>query len=501
MGGDWRRSFDLADVLPRRASEMIPHCETFSQFLFRVACLLFTIATVPVNAESRQLLVGAAQVDITPPVGFRAGGGYGEVISTGITDPLFAKALVMRQGNTAAAIVISDLLSVPPDLSQLARQRVADELHLPGENIIVAATHNHGSPEYWGSLRDIAHQAAIDRYGHDPHETIDYQAKLVDAWVESIRRAQKATKPATVAIAAATQTGLAFNRRFHMKDGTVRFNPGVGNPRILRAAGPVDTDLPVLLFRDADQQAPMASLTTFAMHTAVHGGPTFSGDFPAVLQKRLREQLGIDFISLFAEGTAGDINHIDVDDPKQQRGRPEVERIGNAISKTVTSAFSATTPLAPDLACHAKTTHAPFQPLSLSRYHEAMAQLRDQTKNRLPFLTLVAAWRDCHRYRFTQLYPSGTKPLEIQALRLDGQTAIIALPHEVFVEIGMAIKASSPFRNTIVMSLSGDVDFYIPTRRAFSEGSYEVTTCPLDPGCGEILLDAARETLNELADL
>ncbi len=113
----------------------------------------------------------------------------------------------------------------------------------------------------------------------------------------------------------------------------------------------------------------------------------------------------------------------------------------------------------------------------------------------MPFLTLVAAWRDCHRYRYSQQYSDGKKPLEIQAIRLDADTAIVTLPHEVFVEIGLAIKARSPFRNTIVISLANDIDYYLPTERAFAEGSYEVTTCPLDPGCGEILLTTAQSAL------
>ena len=92
------------------------------------------------------------------------------------------------------------------------------------------------------------------------------------------------------------------------------------------------------------------------------------------------------------------------------------------------------------------------------------------------------------------------KPLIVHGIRLDSDTAIVTLPHEVFVEIGLAIKATSPFRHTIVVTLAGDVDFYIPTRRAFTEGSYEVTTCPLDPGCGEILLDVARSVLVELKE-
>jgi len=43
-----------------------------------------------------------------------------------------------------------------------------------------------------------------------------------------------------------------------------------------------------------------------------------------------------------------------------------------------------------------------------------------------------------------------------------------------------------------------DLDFYIPTRRAFEEGHYEPTTCPLQPGCGELLVQTAVNLLNEL---
>ena len=92
----------------------------------------------------------------------------------------------------------------------------------------------------------------------------------------------------------------------------------------------------------------------------------------------------------------------------------------------------------------------------------------------------------------------GKLPQEVQAIRLDRDTAIVTLPHEVFVELGMAIKAASPFRTTIVISLANDLDFYIPTRRAFEEGHYEPTTCPLEPGCGERLVQAAVRLLHEL---
>ncbi|MFK7818836.1 MAG: hypothetical protein AB8G99_08960, partial [Planctomycetaceae bacterium] len=391
--------------------------------------------------------------------------------------------------------------SHPTSLVKLdSEQRTAKATGIPFNNIIVAATHNHGSPEYWGSLRDIYHHAAIRKYGSDPNEPVAYQQKLVDAWVAAIAAAVENLKPATIQLATEHQEGLAFNRRFHMKDGTVRFNPGRRNPDIVRTAGPVDTELPVLVFREANESEPViATLTTFAMHTAVHNGTAFSGDFPAILQTRLRDKLGKQVVSLFAEGTAGDVNHVDVARKTQLRGRPEVERVGNALADTVLGSLkNAKSVSGLHLAMVTKIGFAPFQPVSEGRFNESVIELRDYATLRQPFLKTVAAWRDCHGRRYTKQFPDGRKPLEVQAIRLNADTAIVTLPHEVFVEIGLAIKAASPFRNTIVISLAGDVDFYIPTRRAFEEGSYEVTTCPLDPGCGEILLDTARSALNEL---
>ena len=371
-----------------------------------IVCAMNGVLFNAALASPPALQIGAAEIDITPPIGFRKGGGYGQVVSTGVSDPLFCKAIVLQQGKTSAAMVISDLLSVPPDLSRKSRRVASRRTGIPFDNIIIAATHSHGSPEYWGSLRNVWHESAISKHGTDPHEAIDYQQHLVDSWAEAIAQAAANSQPALVELSVPKQSGLAFNRRFHMRNGTVRFNPGRGNPDIVRAAGPVDQDLPILLFRSKQESAePIASLTTFAMHTAVAGGTEFSGDFPAVLQSRLRQKLGSDFISLFAEGAAGDINHINVHDTNALRGRPEVERIGNTLAATVAASIdSAKTLSETSLAVTSHTVHAPFKPVDEARFQEAMGQLRDQKTRRLPFLTLVEAWRDCHRYHHARLY-------------------------------------------------------------------------------------------------
>jgi len=459
----------------------------------------------PASGEE-PLLVGAAQIDITPPIGYRAAGGYSEVISTNVHDPLFCKALVLGQGDLRAVIVMTDLLSVPFPLSGQIRSEIAHSTGIPQSNIIIAATHNHGSPEYYGVLRDLNHAAALAELGSDPHESVDYPARLQAACLAAVAAAALNAQQVDLELLSAMQPDLAFNRRFHMRDGSVQFNPGVGNPEILRPAGPVDEALPVLLFRDATHGRPIAALTTFAMHTAVAGGHEFSADFPSVLQRQLRDHFEhkdgheLDrFVSIFAEGTAGDINHIDVNNPRQLSGPAESQRIGKTLAGTIVLALDSAVKLAePSLAVASHTAYAPFPAVSPARYEHALQLLRHQNTDHQPFLTLVAAWRDCLRHEHAERYPELRKPLEVQAIRLDANTAIVTLPHEVFVETGLAIKAASPFRHTIVISLANDVDYYLPTRRAFEEGSYEIETCPLHPGCAEILFDDARRVLAQV---
>lgn len=462
--------------------------------------LLLILCSATLHAQ--ELSVGVAAVDITPPVGFRAAGGYGEVISTAVHDPLFTKAIVLRQDETSAVIVMNDLLSVPAELSGPARNDLSRETGIPAENIIIAATHNHGSPEYWGSLRDTFHDAAVREHGSDRHEQVDYQQRLTGAWSQAVSEALGNMRPTKVSMVTAQQRGLAFNRRFHMKDGTVRFNPGVGNPNIVRPAGPVDDSLPILYFHadgSGNDSPPFASLMTFAMHTAVFGGSEFGSDFPGVLQEQLRKFFGDQFISIFAEGTAGDINHIDVNAPNRLRGFPESERIGRALGQTAIASIGQQKVLEQiRLKVASRTVMASFDPISDQDFAAARQTLLRQQTESVPFKSLVIAWRDCHRGRYSKTFPKGQKPLEVQAIRLSDDTAIVTLPHEVFVEIGLAIKAASPFENTVVISLANDVDFYIPTRKAFAEGSYEVDTCPFRAGCGEILRDAAIKLLTEV---
>jgi hypothetical protein len=89
-------------------------------------------------------------------------------------------------------------------------------------------------------------------------------------------------------------------------------------------------------------------------------------------------------------------------------------------------------------------------------------------------------------------------PILVQVLRLSDDVAIVALPGEVFVDLGLAIKRSSPFPVTMVVELAHDTPDYVPTRKAFQEGSYETVNSRVQPGGGEMAVEAAIRLLTQL---
>lgn len=469
---------------------------------FSVRALLFWVGTVSAlaSADLGQFSAGFAVADITPPVGWRRAGGYSEVVSTGVRDPLLAKAMVLSQGEVCVALVGNDLTSVPRELTDRARRQASAKTGIPFEHIVITATHTHGGPEYYGPLRAFLHaRAQRENRGKDPHETIDYQGLLVERWVEVITNAHAARRLVNLSVAVPLQSGLAFNRRFLMKDGSTGWNPGKLNPDILRPLGPTDPELPFVLARDAASGQPLGSLTVFAMHTAIYSDPPFGACYPAHLQVQLRAQLAApELVSIFGEGCAGDVNHFRMNTREPEDGNTYPALVGTTLAATLKQALPHARPVkAGQLAMRSFTLRSPVPPITDAEYATARTLMETLDKNGVEFLVIVDAWRKIFRREFWEKH-DGQLPQEVQAIRLDRDTAIVTLPHEVFVELGMAIKSASPFRTTIVLSLANDLDFYIPTRRAFEEGHYEPTACPLEPGCGERLVQAAVALLNEL---
>ncbi len=444
----------------------------------------------PGKTRSAPLKAGIAVTDITPPTGYRMSGYFHERLSTGTLNPLHAKALVLKQGPRRIAIVCCDIIGLSPDVTSAARRQAAAKTGFLPANILIAATHTHTGPLYWGALRNHFHDKALAASGTDTREPIDYAAHLTDRIVQAVCNADAAAKPVRLRAGSLTQQGLSFNRRFHMKDGTVRFNPGVLNPDIVKVAGPIDPQVGVLFIDDNATGRPAAALVNFALHLDTTGGTLCAADYPFYLEQKLRQQYGDHFTLFFGTGACGDINHIDV----TTKERLKTETIGTTLGQTVLAAADKLAAASPDIAAASATVHAPLQQYTPEELAWATENINKVGTPQLPFLEQVRAYK----ILALKLRGGDTIPLEVQVMRISRDVAIVALPGEVFVDLGLTIKNQSPFKHTLIIELSQDAPGYIPTKKAFAEGSYETVNSRIAPGGGEMMVQKAVDLLKAL---
>lgn len=458
----------------------------------RISTIVAVLSIFLPGAGAAEMSAGVAVIDITPPLGYRMSGYFSERLSTGILNPLQAKAIVLRQGGESAAMVFCDIIGISADVSARARKGATEKTGIPSENILIAATHSHTGPLYSGALRKHFHDKAVAEQGSDPCEKVDYSSELAARLVDVITQADAAAKPVRLKAGTTRQQGLSFNRRFHMKDGTVRFNPGVLNPDIVKAAGPIDPQVGMVLFLGGEGEKPVAAMVNFALHLDTVGGTLYAADYPFYIEQSLRERYGDDFILLFGTGTCGDINHIDV----TRQERLKTDFIGRTLGETVGSEGEKLKAAAePALAVRREVVQVPLQKYGAEEIAWARENVKKVGTADLPFLDQVKA------YKILSLELRGGERigLEVQAFRLGRDVAVVGLPGEVFVDLGLAIKRASPFATTLVIELCHDAPGYIPTEKAFAEGSYETVNSRIAPGGGEKMAEAAIRLLDALA--
>ena len=433
--------------------------------------------------------MGRAAVSITPPIGNPIGSSYGLTPAAGVRDDLFAKAIVLALDGVKAAIVACDLISIRKEIVSEARRLVGAGTGVRGDLMILSATHCHAGPQMHPLFLSQVSGAAR-KLG----ET--YVAELPGKIAEAVRRAEADLQPARVWTASAQEHEISFNRRFLMKDGSVRMNPGRGNPETVRAVGPIDPDVSVIYF-DTPEGKPLATHVNFALHVAIAGGREVSADYPGVLSRTLSAVKDPDMLTLFTNGMSGNINHLDVTDSRQLRGHAEASRIGTILAADVLKAYRQLRPVTPTkLAVRSRAVALPAPTFTREEVDAARKTLTDFGKPGAPaFHDVVHAWKVLD----VAALNGGPLDTEVQAITMGDELAWVGIPGDAFVELGLAIKQNSPYRFTVVSEQSGSGSIsYVPNRKAFSEGAYEVISARFEPGGGELLAEVAIQLLIDM---
>ncbi|HEY4290290.1 MAG TPA: neutral/alkaline non-lysosomal ceramidase N-terminal domain-containing protein [Puia sp.] len=449
-----------------------------------------------------------AQVNITPPVGSRLAGHFYEIFSTGVHDSLWAKAMILQQGEEKFAFVFCDLIGLNTAVSASARAQASAKTGIPVKNILIAAAHSHTGPLFYGFQHNYFHKRALaGNNGQDPHEKIDYGKFLADRIVTAIVIANSGVHPIQLSAGIGEQRGLSFNRRYYMKNGPVLFNPGPLNPDIAGPAGPTDPEVGILMLRDGRSRKYEGGLTTFAMHADCIGGTEMSADYPYFLEQTLKERFGREFISAFSLGPAGDINDVDIKKDQPIYSASNTEKIGKTLGWTVINTVPELKVVdRPTLEMLSEKVQLPLQVPTKEQIDSARILINNLYEVKATGKYIANAGgesgdflRRVEMSKYLALEDRRkTVGVEVQVFRIDAETAIVGLPGEIFVELGLAIKKRSPFKHTIVMTVCNDKTSYIPTKKAFREGSYEVTNAIVRSGDGEMLVETALKLLTAI---
>jgi neutral ceramidase len=437
--------------------------------------MLIAIGIVLACSSHAELMAGVARADITPPLGGPMGGygARGSNVSDAVHDPLYAKALVLKDSDTSLAIVTLDLVGFPGDSVDRVKAAIADKTGI--EQVMLLSSHTHSGPD-----------ARADFPSEEKPWHKDAESKIVAAVVE----AQGSLVPATYGVGSG-ELAEGHNRRKVAEDGTTTM---FWENRDRVPTSPVDYEVGVIRFETADGEV-LATLVNFTCHPVVLGPENLaiSADFPGVMAKQVEEAQG--GMCLFANGACGDINPYWDKTPPDEGAFEEMTRMGKALADEVLRVSDTIEPHESAADLTAQTEVLEIGP----RWDYEDPDVREVLYKRYP-KAMVDAYLS--RYTFPMM-------ADLVTVTLGEDLAFVGLPGEFFVEHGLTLKEKSVIPHTYAFGYCNEGFGYFPTINAAWQGGYgakeEATVVEVGAGerfVNEALINLYYQTgrLNELPE-
>jgi len=443
------------------------------------AILLLIPASLSLSAAdlARILRAGAAASNITPPLGESIVGGWEPIPAANIHDELFARCLVLDDGDTRLAIAICDNVGIPVEVFDRAKKLVERATGIPPSHQLMASTHTHSATTARGPLKTSYE-----------NELTDYQRFLAHRISDGIRRAIAQLEPAQIGWGAIDEPSEVFNRRWFVSDAgllsnpfggvdRVRMNPPVGSPHLERPAGPTDPEISFVSVQSVAGR-PIALLANYSLHYVggVRRGDV-SADYFGYFAKFIERKLGATgqsppFVGMLSNGTSGDVNNIDFRG-RSRRKYDRYEKMQEVAEKVASRVADA----------HQQVVFHDWVPL-VAKQRSLALTTRQPTSEMLAYLkeaTSAEGDEQDRRHRREKIYAErlkrivdGPKEVEVplQTFRI-GDLGIAAIPFETFAETGLELKRRSPLRQTFTIELAGGSFGYLPTPAQHRLGGYE----------------------------
>ena len=420
-----------------------------------VLTISFSLTTSPLYAGDNvgMLRAGIARIDITPekPVKM-AGYGARTALSKDVHDPLSARVVAFENDGRRLVLVSSDLIGYYGGTAEQMRKVIVDEFQLKPSELFLSAIHNHDGPAL-----------TLDKEKGHPNN-VEYTKELEGKLVNVIREALGKMEPVQIGTGVG-YSSVGMNRRQLVFDRAGNSSIRLGqNPY-----GPTDKEVLVMKLAKPDGTT-YAALFDYACHGTCLGGKnlTISGDILGLAEQFVEKILGEEVIVGAFAGASGNIDPAFRVLPAfntEPGWIPEPVLLGTLLGGEVVHVFRDI-----DKVSGGGDIRSAFVTLDLPGKPRGSAEIK----------------RD---------YP--TTSLNISVARM-GDIAFVGLGSEVLTEIGMSIKAASPYEHTFVITHCNGAAGYLPPEHLYIEGGYEITSSPFAPKAAEMVVKQAVKMLHEL---
>ncbi|MDE2888172.1 MAG: neutral/alkaline non-lysosomal ceramidase N-terminal domain-containing protein [Gemmatimonadota bacterium] len=403
----------------------------------------------------KNLRMGAAKVDVTPPVGLSMAGYAGRKSpAIGVHLPLWARAFVCEQGLTRVALVVVDTVGFSEDTTEQMREAILEQTGIAVDGILIATTHTHSGP-------------VTTRFRDDAPDP-SYLADLMERIVDAVIRASDNLQPVAVGFAQAPEARFHHNRR---KDGQ-----------------PIDSTLGLVRFSGEDGRV-VAAWVNYGSHPTILTGTNlyWSPDFPGVVCNELEQAWG--GTSAFFNGCLGDVGPY-----RPEQNFVEVERVGVGLAGSARE-------LVVDIN-QTDVSRLDARRLRCTCPLDALpttADLKEQLAGSRPD-SYQAGWaRDQLAMRAAGDAVPNAVQLELQGFRI-GDVFLACFPGQLFGSWGLELRRRWPDDRLVIVNQANAHAGYFPSKAGWDGGGYEVRSAfmfnsdlpaPMTWEAGQRLIDTA----------
>ena len=442
------------------------------------------------------LKVGFARVDISPSLGVSIQGSYKPRYAQGVRDPLYATAVTFDDGEKRIAVISLDLIGINMAFMAGLRGAVAEAIETDVAGIFITCTHTHYGPT-------VAPTTAIPANFPNP----EYGEWLIKRVADTAVLAANDLAPVEKLLYTQGEAkDVSFIRRYRMKDGKSRTNPGFNNPDILHMLTEPDDQSQLLIIKREGK--PEIGIVNFQVHADVMGGSEISADYPQFVRNTYELNIP-NSRCMYINGTNGDANHFDLrlnPDKDCWHGPMRARYMGKKIAMSVLANYELAKELEGDKVGYAakvinvkfnkgKPEEIPAAVELAERYYKYGLDVALPESN-VPGMSRAEIISKATRIYQLMSMPDN-KELLVTAVSV-GDVVFAGFPGEPFTEMGRQVKNNSPFTLTIPACCANGFEGYYPMEDAFAENGYEANASRYVAGTAEKLLEASLETINTL---